>query len=823
MMAKAGTGILLLLLACAVIEDPGSQAQPFADAQSTTQPATWALISKQPLDPRLETQFTRLAGENKATVLEVKSRIEAQSHHPALSIEFITAPNAADFVHDLARFTHSPDPGAEIARQGYRLNVLYLNGPSVFVAREATITALGPEGFHYALIRLGQVLHALASHRLEELSPKPKSAMIAEMGRPATISIADFPSFPVRGVVEGFYGEPWSHQDRLDMLRFESDHGMNSYYYAPKADPYHRQNWRDPYPPERMSQLGELVQAARANFVDFCFAVSPGLSMVYSNDADFNKLTEKLDSMGKLGISCYALFLDDVPEELQNPADKARFKSLAAAHAYIINKLYQHVISLSPHDHLTVTPTTYTNGFGSREYVRELGAMVNPHVDLVWTGPEVVSPTITVAATEDWGKMLRRPPLIWDNYPVNDFARWRPFLGPLVGRDPDLNVAAKGVLANPMNEAHASMIPLATIAEYLWNPPAYNPAEAEHRALVSQYGRDGPELLDPFLKTYSDYRWQNSVLKQLYTTSRLPIDLPEIKRHLDPLSPALESIASRPGYEKFVQEIRPLIEKTQARAEALGSNPGFRHLPDGKVEWDPSYDVLEAQRLGSAPTLDGDFTKWQSGKTYDLHELAPPVSSAFATAPKPPGPFAGRFAVAWDSRFLYVGVDITDPDIYAPPPGTSINDGDIISLAIETAFRRNYYATSAAPDAFSLQLSPGNFNDVAPNMSTNKGRLASRIEDSGLEVTTAWKKTPQGYSGDIAIPAAYFEGKFQEGYEIGLLAQAQKFAPPLAPASPSPEASLPRRALLVSRQDQFFRPAIGNPATYQRLVLIGRP
>jgi hypothetical protein len=798
-------------------------AAPSAVPAQTANPApTWAVIAKQGVDPRIQDELTRLASDNKASLVVAGSAAEAARGHHTLTLELVTAPSLSSFEQELAHYARTAAPPEDTARQGYRLNVLYLNGPAVFVAREVTITALEPEGFHNGVLRLAQVLRALASHRMEELSPKPKGAMIASMGAEAAISIADYPSFPVRGVVEGFYGEPWSHQDRLDILRFEGEHGMNSYYYAPKNDLYHRQNWRDPYPADRMSQLGELAKAARANLVDFCFAVSPGLSMTYSSDADFAKLTEKLDSIGKLGVSCYALFLDDVPEVLQNPADKSRFKSLAEAHAYVINKLYQHVMALSPSNHLTVTPTTYTNGFGSREYVRELGAAVNPHVDLVWTGPEVVSPALTVADTRDWGKMLRRPPLIWDNYPVNDFARWRPFLGPLVGRDSDLNVAAKGVLSNPMNEAHASMIPLATIAEYLWNPPSYNPSEAERRALVAQYGKEAPDLFEPFLKTYGDYRWQNNnVFKTLYNASRLPIDLPEMNRHLEPMGQALKTMGSRPGFEKLVAELGPFLQKTQARTESLASDPGYRRLPDGKMEWNPSYDFLEARHLASAPTLDGDFAKWQSGRVYDLHDLEPPISSAFTPSPKPAGPFAGRFALAWDSRFLYVGVDITDPHVYAPPPGKSIAEGDMIALAIETAFQRSYYATSAPPDAFSLQLSAGNFNDVAPNMSTNKGKLASRIADSSDEVTAAWKKTARGYSGDIAIPAAYFDGRFQEGYEIGLIVEAQKVVP--APDLASAETTPSQRARLVSRQDQFFRPNAVNPATYQRLVLIGRP
>ncbi|PYV15482.1 MAG: beta-N-acetylhexosaminidase, partial [Acidobacteria bacterium] len=152
--------------------------------------------------------------------------------------------------------------------------------------------------------------------------------------------MTDYPSFSERGIVEGFYGKAWSHEDRLAMLRFEGARGMNVYYYAPKDDPYHRKLWREPYPPEEMAQLARLVETAKANFVDFCFAISPGLSMTYASDDDFTTLTNKLSSVGKLGVNCFALFLDDVPQELQNPADKARFKTLAEAHVVVINKLH---------------------------------------------------------------------------------------------------------------------------------------------------------------------------------------------------------------------------------------------------------------------------------------------------------------------------------------------------------------------------------------------------------------------------------------------------------------------------------------------------
>ena len=69
-------------------------------------------------------------------------------------------------------------------------------------------------------------------------------------------------AFELSGVIEGFYGPPWSHSDRLDMLRFMGRAGLNVYIYAPKDDPYHRTRWREPYPEDAERELRELVQTA---------------------------------------------------------------------------------------------------------------------------------------------------------------------------------------------------------------------------------------------------------------------------------------------------------------------------------------------------------------------------------------------------------------------------------------------------------------------------------------------------------------------------------------------------------------------------------
>lgn len=102
-------------------------------------------------------------------------------------------------------------------------------------------------------------------------------AQLLEEGKLPVTEITDYPEIRFRGVVEGFYGTPWSHQARLRHLKFYGENKMNTYIYGPKDDPYHSSpNWRLPYPEQEAKQLKELVNVAKENAVDFVWAIHPG-------------------------------------------------------------------------------------------------------------------------------------------------------------------------------------------------------------------------------------------------------------------------------------------------------------------------------------------------------------------------------------------------------------------------------------------------------------------------------------------------------------------------------------------------------------------
>jgi hyaluronoglucosaminidase len=281
------------------------------------------------------------------------------------------------------------------------------------------------------------------------------------------------------GIVEGFYGPPWDDEDRRSVIAFLGDCGLGLYVYAPKDDPFHRERWLEPYPADRLSALASLAAFARERSVSFCFAVSPGLSIRYSDAGDFEALLRKISEARRLGVRTFALFLDDIPPELVHAADRERYADLGAAHADMGNRVQA---TLERGERLLLCPTEYF-GDGDSPRLRSLGAALDPAVPILWTGTEVVPGKIQRAQAETYGAAIRRPPFLWDNYPVNDFRRTRLFLGPYEGREPELLGALSGIVLNPMNEAECSKIAIATFAEFLRDPIGYDADAAWRRAI----------------------------------------------------------------------------------------------------------------------------------------------------------------------------------------------------------------------------------------------------------------------------------------------------------------------------------------------------
>ncbi|KAK9501522.1 hypothetical protein O3M35_012229 [Rhynocoris fuscipes] len=268
------------------------------------------------------------------------------------------------------------------------------------------------------------------------------------------------------GVVEGFYGRPWTSEQRKELFQKLKKWGMNSYVYAPKDDSKHRANWRDLYTVEEADHLTSLISAADECGITFYYALSPGLDMTYSSAKDVTALKRKLEQASQLGCTAFALLFDDIDPEMSE-ADKEVFQSFAHAQVSITNDVYQHLNQPK----FLVCPTQYcaaraVPNVTNSEYLATLGSKLAPRIDIMWTGSKVISRIVSVESIEEVTEVLRRPPVIWDNLHANDYDQKRVFLGPYQGRSPDLIPRLRGVLTNPNCEFWANFVAIHTLAQW---------------------------------------------------------------------------------------------------------------------------------------------------------------------------------------------------------------------------------------------------------------------------------------------------------------------------------------------------------------------
>ncbi|WNI24756.1 beta-N-acetylglucosaminidase domain-containing protein [Streptomyces sp. ITFR-16] len=314
-------------------------------------------------------------------------------------------------------------------------------------------------------------------------------------GRVAGVTVRDWPSTAVRGMTEGFYGQPWTQEERLAQLGFLGRTKQNRYLYAAGDDPYRQARWRDPYPAERRADFRALAQRARAEHVTLGWAVAPGQSMCLSSDRDLKALTKKIDAMWALGVRGFQVQFQDVSySEWHCSADADTFgsgpKAAARAQARVVSAVARHLAERHPgSEPLSMMPTEFYQD-GATEYRTALAEELDERVQVAWTGVGVVPKTITGGELAGARETFRHPLVTMDNYPVNDYAQDRIFLGPYTGRDPAVAIGSAALLANAMEQPSASRIPLFTAADFAWNPRGYQPQESWQAAIDDLAGGD---------------------------------------------------------------------------------------------------------------------------------------------------------------------------------------------------------------------------------------------------------------------------------------------------------------------------------------------
>jgi hyaluronoglucosaminidase len=393
--------------------------------------------------------------------------------------------------------------------------------------------------------------------------------------------------FRHRGVIEGFYGTPYDTATRARVIRFIGARGMNAYVYAPKNDPLHRDEWRTPYAEQQLADFGELARVGRDVGVRFYFAIAPGITYDRDDPADFERLAAKVRQVHDRGVTGFALLFDDLLDPASTALDPelqagltARVAELVASFGgdtdlWFIGHVYTGLAadlranrglfaSLSPEP-----PQVYYDAYAD---------LVPPELPLMWTGPGVFSARLTRQDAQDFRDFASgRPLVIWDNFPVNDSIARELFLGPYLGRDPDLAEATDGVVLNLMSQPIAGLIAVATAAEYFANPAGYDAEGAWHRA-ITDVGGAGAAALELFAAQHRGHPVLAGADEAIDLGHRIAAafpgagsDLPgvtELRTYLGELAANRAALLATVEDAALLTEIAPWSEKLTALASA---------------------------------------------------------------------------------------------------------------------------------------------------------------------------------------------------------------------------------------------------------------
>lgn len=284
-------------------------------------------------------------------------------------------------------------------------------------------------------------------------------------------TIKDYADTNIRGFIEGYYGIPWSNEDRMSLMKFGGDFKMTSYIFAPKDDPYHKEKWREEYPAKELAEITEMVKVGNEAKCRFVWTAHPFMGGFNANnaDAEIQALLKKFEQLYKAGVRQFGVLGDDVGQ--LNKDIVVKMMQEVSKWAKAKGDVYDTVFCPAGYNHSWQGDYSELNKY-DKEFPED--------IKIFWTGEAVCQPveqkTLNHFRKHNLnGQATRRSPLFWLNWPVNDINGQRLMMGKgsLLHTDITLEDLA-GVVTNPMQEAEASKVAIFAVADYAWNVKAFD-------------------------------------------------------------------------------------------------------------------------------------------------------------------------------------------------------------------------------------------------------------------------------------------------------------------------------------------------------------
>lgn len=282
--------------------------------------------------------------------------------------------------------------------------------------------------------------------------------------------IEDYANVVTRGFIEGYYGNPWSVEDRSDLMTYGGYYKLNAYFYAPKDDPKHRVQWRSLYTEDELTWIKQLADAGNASKCRFVYGIHPfpgndpfGINKNEDGyQKDLTDLKAKLKQVIDQGVRQVAILADD----FANPGGELGLRLVNDITTWLeteVKSQYPDMKTTLPY-----IPFDYMGNGSSNEFTSLKQAPEN--VQLVMTGGRIWG-EVTQNFSQTFKNNTGRAPYYWINWPCSDNSKKHLIMG---GNDTFLHPGVdptliEGIMLNPMQQSEANKSALFAVADYSWN------------------------------------------------------------------------------------------------------------------------------------------------------------------------------------------------------------------------------------------------------------------------------------------------------------------------------------------------------------------
>lgn len=287
--------------------------------------------------------------------------------------------------------------------------------------------------------------------------------------------IDDYADVAYRGFIEGYYGNPWSNEDRAELMKFGGDYKLNQYIFAPKDDEYHNQKWRELYPEAELTEIRKLAKVGNETKNRYVYSLHPFMynAIRFNTDenyeADLEIIKAKFTQLLEADVRQFGILADDASVPAQGAAMYVRLLDDLTAWLIEEQKKYPDLKT-----DLIFCPNDYM-GNGSSAQLKEVNK-AGDNVNIVVTGGRIWGEVSQEFTTNFMNNIASeghpgRAPYLWINWPCSDNSKQHLIMG---GNDTFLHPGVdpntiQGIILNPMQQSEASKSALFANAGYAWN------------------------------------------------------------------------------------------------------------------------------------------------------------------------------------------------------------------------------------------------------------------------------------------------------------------------------------------------------------------